>query len=88
MSAPPASDGFPQLVARIIDTHPEGISHERLAIETSIWPRDLLRITLGLKQAGLIEHRAGRLFVRKRKKKVAPVKLGFWSRLAAAFRGN
>jgi len=68
---PPSSHGYDKLVANIILERP-GITFSALAISTSIWPEDLARLTLGLKQAGIIEHVDGGLRIRTRKKKPEP----------------
>jgi hypothetical protein len=85
MTQPPRND-YAQLVAQIIASRPEGVSFERLAIETSIFPDDLAKLTLQLKQAGIIELRGdARLYIRPRRKKQPPPRPTFLQRLRALF---
>jgi len=80
----PPVDDWATLVARIICDRP-GIRFDTLAVETSIWPDDLARITRALRDAGVIELREdGKLWPRERKRKRPEPPLpapSFWARL-------
>ena len=82
----PPVDDWATLVARIICDRP-GIRFDTLAVETSIWPDDLARITRALRDAGVIELREdGKLWPRERKRKRPEPPLpapSFWARLGA-----
>ena len=70
---PPSSDGYDKLVFEIIADRP-GITFNDLTITTSLWSDELARITLGLKQSGIIEFVDGGFVIRTRKKKLKPKK--------------
>jgi hypothetical protein len=86
MKPPSTRDaGFTELVARVIASRPEGVSFDRLAVETSIFPGELASITKSLRDQRLIEVRDdGKLHIRQRKKKPAPAP-SFWQRLKNVF---
>ncbi len=80
---PPTPNRWDQIVAQVIREHPEGISFRELQRATSTFTDELAALTRDLRDAGVIERRDGRLFLRTKKK---PPPAPLWARIKNVFR--